>query len=87
MTKDELKFQTCTLHRYQKCVVLEGEYEGQEVDCSNAVNEIFRLTSLATGPDAPKTLSVKFICDGMEPIEAELFRKRLYAQVALYERV
>lgn len=83
----ELKQQTCTLHRYQKCIVLEGEYEGQEVECSNAVNDVFRLTSLSTGYEAPKTLKVKFLCDGMEPIDAELFKKRLYGQVALYERI
>ena len=80
------KLETCTLHRYGKCVVLEGEFEGQEVDCSNAVNEDFGLTSLATGIHGPSNLKVEFRCDGMPPIIANLVRKRRCLEIALYER-
>lgn len=80
------KLETCTLHRYSKCVVLEGEFEGQEVDCSNAVNEDFGLTSLATGIYAPHNLKVEFRCDGMPLIVADLVRKRKCLEITLYER-
>ena len=86
MTSDK-KLETSMLHNYLKCVVLEGEYEGQEVDCSNAVNEIFGITNIATGPDAPKLLVVEFKADGFPPIRAELQLKRRVMEVAIYERI
>lgn len=82
----KLRAETMTLHAYHKCVVLEGEYAGQEVECSGAVNDEYGLTSLSTGYEAPTFLKVRFIADNMPPIEAELTLKRRYAQVALYER-
>lgn len=83
----EKKLETSMLHNYLKCVVLDGEYTGQEVDCSNAVNEIFGITSIATGPDAPKLLVVEFKADGFPPIRAELRLKRRVMEVAVYERI
>ena len=82
----KLRTETLLLTAYGKCVVLEGEYEGQEVECSNAVNDEYGLTSLATGYDAPKFLRVEFRSDGMPPIVADLSLKRRFQQVALYER-
>ena len=77
---------TNRLCAYAKCIVLEGEYEGQEVDCSNAVNEEFGITSLATGYDAPQTLVVQFKAEHMPSITATLTLRRLCGQVALYDR-
>ena len=83
----DLTLQTSLLCSYLKCVVTEGEYLGQEVDCSNAVNERFGLTSLAVGDEAPKELSVEFRADGMPSITAVLGLKRRSCQIALYERI
>ena len=71
---------------YAKCIVLEGEFEGQEVDCANAVNEEAGITNLATGPDAPDMLRVEFMADGMPNVTATLRLKRLFGQTATYER-
>lgn len=81
-----VKAETSTLHAYAKCMVLDGEYAGQEVECSNAVNEEFRMTSLSTGYEAPCTLAVKFVADGMPDIIADLTLRRLCGQIALYDR-
>lgn len=83
----EKKLETSMLHNYLKCVVLEGEYIGQEVDCSNAVNEVFGITNIATGPDAPRLLVVEFRAEGFEPIKAELRLKRRAMEIAVYERI
>lgn len=87
MISEEKRLETSMLHNYLKCVVLEGEYEGQEVDCSNAVNEVFGITNIVTGPDAPKLLVVEFKADGFPPIRAELRLKRRVMEVAIYERI
>ena len=77
---------TNRLCAYAKCIVLEGEYKDQEVECSNAVNEEFGVTSLATGYDAPQTLVVRFEAEYMPSITATLTLRRLCGQVALYDR-
>lgn len=85
MSRVVLQDETYTLHAYMKCRVLEGEYAGQEVECSGAVNSDFKLTSLSTGYEAPKHLVVEFIADGKPPITARLAFKRIWGQIALYE--
>lgn len=77
---------TQTLHQYLSCVVLSGDYEGQETDCSNAVAEGLSVTHIVVGYEAPKTLEVAFKANGFPDIKAKLRLRHIKGQVGLYER-